>query len=116
MSIQEKINTYSEIDKEIKRLSKQLSKLRKDAKKIHDEISNYISAKDQVGVKYNGTAFILDKKTRPVARSKKTKETCYLQIVEQYGIENPREFLDELFKAGKEEKEITRLKIQHIKQ
>ncbi len=115
MSIQESMRSLSEIEKEIHRLSKQLSKLRKDSKEIRNNISNYISAKEQVGLKYDGKAFILDKKTKPFAKPKKSKEESYIQCIEQYGIENPKAFLEELMNAGKEEKEIVKLKIQNIK-
>ena len=112
MSIQEDIKTLTELNKEITRLSKQLNKLRKDTKEINGRITAYITAKDQVGVKYEGSAFILDKKTRPVAKPKKTKEEGYIQVIEQYGIENAKGFLEELLKAGQVEKEVTKLKIR----
>ena len=115
MSIQERIKTLTEINKEIGRLSKQLSKLRKDAKEINQDITSYILAREQVGVKYEGNAFILDKKTKPVIKPKKNKEESYIEYLEKSGIENTKEFLEGLFKAGKEEKEITKLKIQKIK-
>jgi len=115
MSIQDDIKTLTEINKEITNLSKQLNKLRKDAKEINGRITAYITAKEQVGVKYEGNAFILDKKTRPISKPKKTKEEGYIQVIEQYGIENPKVFLEELMKAGQVEKEVTKLKIQKIK-
>jgi len=115
MSIQEDIKILTELNKEISRLSTQINKLRKDAKEINNRITEYIKAKDQIGVKYEGSAFILDRKTRPVAKPKKVKEQDYIQVIEQYGIENPKGFLEELLKAGQVEKEVTKLKIQKLK-
>ena len=115
MSIQAKVRALTEINKEISRLTKELSKFRKEAKNINDEIANYIVSRDELGFKCDGQALILDKKVKHFAKNKKSKEESYLQIIEQYGIENPRAFLDELFNSGKNEKEITKIKIQKLK-
>ena len=115
MSIQELILSLTEINKEIGITSKKLSKLRKQANEINSKIAEYITTKEQIGVKYAGNAFILDKKTKKVAKPKKIKEESYLQIIEQYGIENPKTFLDELLSAGKIEKEVSKLKIEQLK-
>jgi hypothetical protein len=114
MTIQERIRTLTECNKEITRLTKELSKLRTEAKNINKEITEYITSKDQIGVKYDNTAFIVDKKTKPVAKPKKVKEQSYLEVAEKYGIDNPKEFLQELFNSGKSEQEITKLKIQKL--
>lgn len=115
MSIQKLILSLTEINKEICLTSKKLSKLRKEANQINSKIKEYITEKDQVGVKYAGNAFILDKKTKKVAKPKKSKEESYLQIIEQYGIENPKTFLEELLSAGKLEKEVSKLRIEQLK-
>ena len=99
MSIQAKVRALTEINKEISRLTKELSKFRKEARDF----------------KCDGNALLLDKKVKHFAKNKKSKEESYLQIIEQYGIENPRAFLDELFNSGKNEKEITKIKIQKLK-
>lgn len=115
MSIQELILSLTEINKEISITSKKLSKLRKQANEINSKIAEYITAKEQVGVKYAGNAFILDKKTKKVAKPKKSKEESYLQVIEQYGIEDPKKFLEELLSSGKLEKEVSKLRIEQIK-
>ena len=114
MTIQENFRTLTEINKEIARLSKELANLRKKAKTINKEITDYIIARDQIGVKCDGNAFIVDKKTKPIAKPKKLKEQSYIEIVEKYGIDNPQEFLKEFLNAGKSEKEVTKLKIQKL--
>ena len=114
MTIQENVRILTDINKEIARLSKELAKLRKQAKQINNEITEYIISKDQIGVKYDGNAFIIDKKTKPITKPKKLKEQSYIEIVEKYGIDNPHEFLKEFLNAGKLEKEVTKLKIQKL--
>lgn len=114
MTIQENVRILTDINKDIARLSKELAKLRKQAKRINNEITEYIISKDQIGVKYDGNAFIIDKKTKPITKPKKLKEQSYIEIVEKYGIDNPQEFLKEFLNAGKLEKEVTKLKIQKL--
>ena len=115
MSIQAKVRALTEINKEISRLTTELSKFRKEARDINNEIANYLVSRDEIGFKCDGNALLLDKKVKHFAKNKKSKEESYLQIIEQYGIENPRAFLDELFNSGKNEKEITKIKIQKLK-
>ena len=114
MTIQESVRIVTDINKEIERLTKELSKLRKQAKIANKEITDYIISRDQIGVKCDGNAFIVDKKTKPITKPKKLKEQSYIEIAEKYNIENPQEFLKDLFNAGKSEKEITKLKIQKL--
>jgi hypothetical protein len=114
MTIQESVRTLTEINKEIIRSSKELAKLRKQAKAINKEITDYIISREQIGVKCDGNAFIVDKKTKPITKPKKLKEQSYIEIAEKYGIDNPQEFLKELMSAGKLEKEVTKLKIQKL--
>jgi hypothetical protein len=114
MTIQENVRILTEINKEISRLSKELAKLRKQSKAVNKEITDYIISKEQVGVKYDGNAFIVDKKTKPITKPKKLKEQSYIEIAEKYGIDNPQEFLKEFLNAGKLEKEVTKLKIQKL--
>jgi len=114
MTIQESVRTLTEINKEITRSSKELAKLRKQAKAINKEITDYIISREQIGVKCDGNAFIVDKKTKPITKPKKLKEQSYIEIAEKYGIDNPQEFLKELMNAGKLDKEVTKLKIQKL--
>ena len=115
MSIQAEIRELTDINKEIGRLSKELSKLRKHAKIKEQNIITYLKEKDQHGVKFDGNALIINTKPKPITKPKKIKEESYIRVLEEFGIENPKNCLDELFKAGKEEKEVTKLKIQKIK-
>lgn len=112
--MQSKVRSLTEINKEIKRLTKQISLLRKQSKEINNEITNYLVVNDEIGFKCDGNALILDKKTKPVSKNKKSKEESYISFIEKHGIDNPKEFLNELLNAGKDEKEIMKLKIQKL--
>jgi hypothetical protein len=114
MSIQADIKELTEINREIGRLSKELSKLRKHAKQKEQNIISYLKEKDQHGVKFEGNALILDTQPKNIAKPKKTKEESYIKVLEEFGLENPKSVLDELMKAGKDEKQVTKLKIKKI--
>ena len=114
MSIQADIKELTDINREIGRLSKEISKLRKHAKTKEQNIIAYLKEKDQHGVKFDGNALILDTKAKPVTKTKKVKEESYLKVLEEFGIEDAKKALEELIKAGRDEKEITKLKIQKL--
>ena len=58
---------------EIKRLAKQLRKLRARKKKIEGNISKYLEETNKPGVKYKGTAIIAENKAKYV-RNRKSYE------------------------------------------
>ena len=115
MAMQAKVKILTEINKEIARLTKEMSKLRKQAKEINIEIASYLEANDEIGFKCEGNALILDKTVKTITKNKKSKEQSYIEIARQYGIERPDEFLKELFDAGKSTKEYKKIKIQKLK-
>ena len=93
---------------EIKRLSKQLRKLRARKKKLEGEISQYLEATNKPGVKYKGTAIIAENKIKYVKNRKKVdKENDGTYVLSQYGVKNPEKVLKELLEAMKGPKENT---------
>jgi hypothetical protein len=114
-SIQEKIRRLTELNQKKSLLTKDMRKLNKEIKTVNQDVVDYLTAKEQPGVKYDGTAIILDTKPKPVAKPKKLKEQSYIEVLQRFGIDNPQEVLKELFESGKESKEITKLKLKKIK-
>jgi len=114
-TIQENIRRLTELNQKKGLLTKEMRKLNKEIKAVNQEVVNYLKAKEQPGVKYDGTAIILDTKPKPVAKPKKLKEQSYIEVLEKFGLDNPQEVLKELFEAGKENKEISKLKVKKIK-
>ena len=93
---------------EIKRLAKQLRKLRDSKKKIEGNISKYLEETNKPGVKYKGTAIIAENKAKYVRNRKKVdKENDGTYVLSQYGIQNPDKVLKELLQAMKGPKENT---------
>jgi hypothetical protein len=115
-SIVNYVNELRSINTEIKRLVKETSVLRKRAKVIEQNIVNFLDEKDQPGVKFQDTAIVLETKQKYTYKGKKDKEEDSLRILEEYGISNGKEVLDQLKRAGKgSEIESKKIKITKLK-
>jgi len=116
MSIQSDIKELNELDLEIKRLLTQLVNIRKMKKNVENRISVYLNDKNQPGVKYNGSAIILERKEKRTRMSKKEKEQCAISVLNKYNISNSKNVLDEIQESMKgAPTEITKIKITKIK-
>ena len=116
MSIVSFINELQSIKVAIATHNKEATILRKRAKVIEQQITEYLEAKDQPGVKFHDTAIVVDKKPKWTYKNRKDTEEDSLRILEDYGVSNPKEVLDELLKARKgDEIETKKIKIKKIK-
>ena len=116
MSIANYVNELKNVNAEIKRLAAQTSALRKRAKTLEQNIIEFLNEKDQYGVKFQDTAIVVETKPKWEHKGKKDKDEDSLRILEENGIHNAREVLDDLFKARKgNEIEVKKLKITKIK-
>ena len=114
-SIQASVKELKEINIEIKRLRTETSKLRKRATEIEKNIITYLNEKEQPGVKYQNTAIILENKPKRVAKSKKEVENDSLKILENCGIHNAKEVLNQILESRKGDKvQLQKVKIQKI--
>ena len=115
MSIKGDVNELKQINTEIKRVSEHLRNLRKMAKEIETRIINYLSEKEQPGLKYKGNAIILENKLKREHKKNKDKQEDALKVLKNYGIENPDEVLSEIMEARKGEKiEQQKIKFKNI--
>jgi hypothetical protein len=116
MSIVSFINELQSIKVAIATHTKETAILRKRAKVIEQQITDYLEAKDQPGVKFQDTAIVVDTKPKWAYKNKKDTEEDSLKILEEYGVSNPKEALEELLKARKgDEIETKKIKIKKIK-
>lgn len=114
--IQNAVNEYKEINTEIKRLTKTASELRKRATYIEKNIISFLNEKELPGVKDNRTAVIIENKKKTVTRNKKNIEKQTLKILEENGVQNPKQILEEITKVRKgEQVELQKVKMQEIK-
>ena len=116
MSIVNFINELQSIYAAIAKNNKENASLRKRSKIIEQNITEYLESKDQPGVKFQDTAIVVDKRPKWSYKSKKDTEEDSLRILEDCGVPNPKEVLDELSKARKgNEIETKKIKIKKIK-
>lgn len=114
-SIQASVKELKEINIEIKRLRTEASKLKKRAMEIEKYIISYLNEKEQPGVKYQNTAIILENKPKRITKSKKEIESDSLKVLENYGIQNAKEVLNQILESRKGDKvQLQKVKIQKI--
>jgi len=101
MSIKLDLNELAQINNEIKRLQGNIRTLRKRANELSESTINYLKEKDQPGVKYNGTAIIIETKSKRESKSNKDRENDALKILEEEGISNASKVLNDILEARK---------------
>jgi hypothetical protein len=116
MSITYHVNELQKINIEIKRQSAELSKLRKRHKELENIIQEFLNEKEQPGVKFGDFAVVLEKKSKFTIKPKKEKEEDSLKILEECGVEDPKNVLDRLERAKKgDEIEQAKIKVKNVK-
>lgn len=95
------VRELQDIDNELKRLRKVCRDLRARKTRIESEILFYLEEKDQPGIKYRNLAIVTQDKTKRIYTKKVDKLTVGEEILEKYGIENPKEVLGEVLDAMK---------------
>lgn len=101
MSISSDIQTLNQINAEIKRTLSTLRNLRTQAKNMEANIIAYLKSKEQNGVKYQGKAIVLENRPKNTIRKKAEQESDSIDILEAYGVRDPRRVLDELSRVKK---------------
>lgn len=113
MSIQSYITELESIKNEIKRNNDTNRSLRLRATVIEKEITSYLDAKNQEGLKYRGKSFILEEKISHARRGKKDKEEDTLRLLSDLGISDNKSAYSRLMDIQKgEEVETRKLKIK----
>lgn len=104
MSIKNDVYELESIRNEIKVLNIKRKKLKEKEKQVEIRISEYLKSKEQPGVKYQGTAILLEEKEKPLPKKAKERDMDSISVLEKYGIENPDKVLKELLNARKGDK------------
>lgn len=115
-SIQRYITELTDLTTELKRLNTQSSQLRKQIKLVQKNILEYLSEKQQPGVKYRDMAVIVQNKTKFERKKKKEIEEDTIRLLNEYGIADANGFLSRIkdVRKGPEVQEDT-IKIQRMK-
>ena len=90
MSIKSYVDELEKLNIEIKRNSERNKRLKKRVKELEKYISEYIVNKNQIGLKYNGSAILVEKKETRVRKKKKEKEESVLSLLKELGVSNPK--------------------------
>jgi len=101
MSIKHYIDELSKIKAEIKYNNEKNKTLRKRASELENSISEYLKAKQQEGLKYNGKAIIMEKKDKYSFKPKKDKKTDSILFLQGLGVENPEKAYEDLINCQK---------------
>ena len=112
--IQADVYELKQINTEIKRLQNVIKDLRKRASSLETSIVNYLNEKDQKGIKYEGSALILENKIRRVSKSKQKAEEDCCRILRENGVSNPQDVLTQIIESRKGES-IKHHKLKEVK-
>jgi|TARA_Y100000389_G_scaffold114197_1_gene111388 hypothetical protein len=116
MSIKGDVIELKNINQEIKRLNDRKKTLNKRAKVVEQKIIKFLESKEQPGVKYQGTAVLVESKNSTKTKKTKERENDSISVLQKYGISNPEQVLKELLNARKGETvEKKKLKIKDLK-
>ena len=99
MSIQAQVNELKSIQNELTTLRKKSSILRKRVKTLESEIDAYLDVKDQPGLKYKGMAIIRETKQKRQPKKKNEQLSDAIQVLKQYGIDDPQKVFEEVMEA-----------------
>jgi hypothetical protein len=115
MSIQTDVNELNKLNYEIKRMSKELKILRRQAKECEARIVDFLKVKETPGVKFQGKAILLESKEKHSKKKKIEQQLDALEVLSKYGVDNPEEVLKEVLNARKgDATEIHKLKIKNL--
>ena len=115
MSIQHDVQELKNINIEIQRHRKEMTKLRKRATEIEKNIIGYLNEKEQPGVKYQQTAIIIENKTKRIGKKQKEVDDDSIRILEQNGISNAKDVLNQLLESRRGDKvALQKVKMQNI--
>lgn len=109
-NIQQLLKKYTLLNQEVSVLSTRLKDLRQQVRETEEAISTFLKTNNHTGLRFNGKAVVLEKKSRIVREGKAVRQEKMKDILRKYGVVNPEQITDELTQVRKVEKEIVRLR------
>jgi len=105
-AIREDLMELSKIYEKLKKLNQDMKDLRERKKSIEENLLTYIQETEEVGLKCGSFIFFpKDKKIRKKLK-KKEREEVAIQVLEDYGANNPKEAYTRMMDAIKGEEEV----------
>lgn len=99
MTIKGDVHELNQLNAEIKRLLARTKNLRAQAKQVEQRIIDYLNEKEQPGIKYSGTAIVVENKPKRVSKKKTEREEDAIRILQYHGVNNATDVLEELLEA-----------------
>jgi hypothetical protein len=103
MSIKSDVLELNMLRSEIKSLKLKIKSLREKEKAAEKRISDFLKSRDQPGVKFQGTAVILEEKSKSIPKKNKEKDADSIAVLQRLGVEEPEKALLEILAARKGE-------------
>ena len=104
MSVADTVRELKALTLEIKTRSAELKELRLNKKKCEDEIITYLQEKEQPGIKVQDYVVMAETKDKRIRKKKSDKERDAQEVLERYGIQEPKKVLTELLESMRGEK------------
>jgi hypothetical protein len=105
-SVREDLKELSRIYERLKTLSNEIKELRDRKKDLENNLIDYLQESEQVGLRYESFIFFpKDKKIRKKLKKKEREETA-IKVLEDYGVNQPKEAYEKLMDSMKGEEEI----------
>ena len=101
MSIRADVKELEILRSEIKMLKRRTKILRDKEKAAEKRISDFLKSREQPGVKFQGTAIILEEKPKSLPKKPKDKDADTILVLERLGVEDPQKALQEIIAARK---------------
>lgn len=105
-NVREDLKELSKIYETIKKLMNEIKDLRDRKKTIEQNLLEYLQKTEEVGLRYESFIFFpKDKKIRKKLKKKEREETA-IRVLEDYGVDQPKEAYEKLLESMKGEEEI----------
>lgn len=104
--IREDLRELSTLIERSKKLQEEIGTIRERKKELETRLIEYLQNTDEVGLKYESFIFIpKDKKIRKRLK-KKERDEAAVRVLEDYGLDQPKEAYSKIMDAMKGEEEI----------
>lgn len=117
MSIKSDVAELESIRTELKHINIRRKVLKEKEKQVEARISLFLKSKDQIGVKHQGMAVIIEEKEKCEPKKLKDRDTDAINVLEKHGIKDADKVFAELMQARKGDKILMeKLYVRKLKQ
>ena len=103
MSIKAIVNELEQVNNELKRYLNLMKPLKQRKVELQNQIAEYLKSKDQIGLKHEDKAIIIEQKEIYAKKSKQDKESDVKKLLEKYNIKDSEKFFNDLNDAKRGE-------------